>query len=239
MAETQKRMDEAQQKGQEQYAAMKLRIKYMYETGDSSFLEMLCSAESLTDFLNKSEFIQDVSEYDRNMLQELQNTQEEIRKEGDELQAQQTSLENLQQELTTKRSTLESKISSTSSELTKYQAQLERAKAAEQLLAQQAAAQQAQQQQTAQQTAQGVTQVVVPETPSTDGSTGGDVTVDTPSTDGLGRGTGGIYAAPTEKRVGCDDRLRRPPPWFLSVRFQRERTARQGTHPRPRREIHH
>lgn len=134
MEATQQRMDEAQLKGEEQYEAMKLRIKYMYEAGNMSFLELLCSSEDMADFLNKSDFIQDVSEYDRNMLTELLETQEEIKKEGDALSKQHEELLKLQEELCSKRTDLESRISSTTDLLTKYQASLTRAYSAEQLL---------------------------------------------------------------------------------------------------------
>ena len=40
---------------------MKLRIKYIYEAGDLSFLELLFSAEDMTDLLNKADFIQNIS----------------------------------------------------------------------------------------------------------------------------------------------------------------------------------
>ena len=115
----------------------------MYEAGDTSFLELLCSAENMTDFLNKTDFIKTVSEYDRDMLLELQNTQDEIKKEGEQLEEQQASLEEMQKELDTKRVALESKISSTTSEMNQYSDLLAKAKAAEQLAAQQEAARQA------------------------------------------------------------------------------------------------
>ena len=147
MEETQKRMDEAQKRGEEQYEAMKLRIKYMYEAGNTTFLELLCSAEDMADFLNKTDFVQNVSEYDRDMLQALEDTQEEIRMEGDELKEQQTALADMEEELNAKRSELESQIASKSDQISQYSSQIEKAKAAEALLAQQqAAAQQAAQQ---------------------------------------------------------------------------------------------
>lgn len=150
MEETQKRMDEAQKRGEEQYEAMKLRIKYMYEAGNTTFLELLCSAEDMADFLNKTDFVQNVSEYDRDMLQALEDTQEEIRMEGDELKEQQTALADMEEELNAKRSELESQIASKSDQISQYSSQIEKAKAAEALLAQQrAAAQQAAQQQAA------------------------------------------------------------------------------------------
>ena len=144
MESTQKKFEEAQKKGQEQYEAMKLRIKYMYEAGDTSFLELLCSAENMSDFLNKTDFIKNVSEYDRNMLQELLDTQNEIKEEGKRLEEQQAQLKKLQDDIAVKRSALETKVSTTSSELSQYSTLLERAKAAEQTrLAEQAAAQSA------------------------------------------------------------------------------------------------
>lgn len=139
MEETQKQMDEAQKKGEEQYEAMKLRIKYMYEAGDTTFLELLCSAEDMTDFLNKTDFVQNVSEYDRDMLQELEDTQKEIKEQGDALQEQQVSLAEMEEELNTKRSELEQQIASKSDQISEYNSQIQKAKEAEALLAQQRA----------------------------------------------------------------------------------------------------
>ena len=153
MEETQKQMDEAQKKGEEQYEAMKLRIKYMYEAGDTTFLELLCSAEDMADFLNKTDFVQNVSEYDREMLKELENTQNEIKKQGDALKEQQTSLADMEEELNTKQAELEEQISSKSDQISEYSSQIEKAKEAEALLAQQRAAAQAAAQQQAQQAA--------------------------------------------------------------------------------------
>ncbi len=83
---------DAQAKEAQQYNDMKTRIKYMYETGSASLLEMLFSAEDMTDFLNKADFIQNISDYDRKMLTELQETKNQIAEEEKTLQAQQDSL---------------------------------------------------------------------------------------------------------------------------------------------------
>lgn len=143
MKVTQEKMKEAQARGEEQYEAMKLRIKYMYEAGNTSFIELLCSAEDMADFLNKTDFIQNVSEYDREMLQELEDTQNEIKKEGDTLKKQQEELADMQEQVNATRTELENEISSKSSELEKYKDQLQAAKEAEALLAQQKAAEEA------------------------------------------------------------------------------------------------
>lgn len=146
MKVTQKKMEEAQARGEEQYEAMKLRIKYMYEAGNTNFIELLCSAEDMADFLNKTDFIQNVSEYDREMLQELEDIQNEIKKEGDTLKKQQEKLADTQEQINITRSALENEISSKSEELQKSRDQLQAARAAEALLAQQKAAEEAAQQ---------------------------------------------------------------------------------------------
>ena len=55
----------------QQYAAMKLRIQFMYENNNSTILSTLLSAESLSDLLSKSEYIQQISNYDHQKMQEL------------------------------------------------------------------------------------------------------------------------------------------------------------------------
>ena len=54
----------------EQYAAMKLRIQMMYEQNDNYYFEMICSAESFGDLLNRLDYIKEVSEYDDQKLEE-------------------------------------------------------------------------------------------------------------------------------------------------------------------------
>lgn len=54
-----------------QYAAMKLRIQFMYENNNATILSTLLSAKSLSDLLSKSEYIQQISNYDHQKMQEL------------------------------------------------------------------------------------------------------------------------------------------------------------------------
>ncbi len=61
-------LEEAQRVQQEQYEAMKTRIKFMYERGDTIYMELLFSSSSFGDMLNKADYIQMLSEYDRNLL---------------------------------------------------------------------------------------------------------------------------------------------------------------------------
>lgn len=144
----------SQQNEDQQYENMKSRIKYMYENGNSSMLELLFSAESMSDFLNKADFIQNISQYDRDMLSELQNIHADIENQKMALQNQQDSLNNLENELQQQQAALQQKADETSTDLAQFQAKLqqireqEAAKAAAEAAAkaQQEAAAKAQQQ---------------------------------------------------------------------------------------------
>ena len=57
---------------------MKIRIKYMYEQGNESYLELLLESKGFSDMLNKVEYIEDLYEYDRKMLLNFQAIEEEI-----------------------------------------------------------------------------------------------------------------------------------------------------------------
>ncbi|MCM1307797.1 MAG: peptidoglycan DD-metalloendopeptidase family protein [Butyrivibrio sp.] len=68
----------AQKSESEQYEAMKLRIQYMYECGEGSFLDMIFSASDLSDLLGKTEYVTSIMEYDRKKLEELEWVRNEI-----------------------------------------------------------------------------------------------------------------------------------------------------------------
>ncbi len=69
--EMKKLLLEAQVQEAKQYQLMKLRIQWLYETGRTSILERLLTASDFPDFLNRSEQIHRLIEYDRNKLSEL------------------------------------------------------------------------------------------------------------------------------------------------------------------------
>lgn len=60
----------AENKEKEQYETMKKRIKYMYESGNDGYVEVMFSASSIGDFLNRSEYIEKISAYDTNLFEE-------------------------------------------------------------------------------------------------------------------------------------------------------------------------
>lgn len=69
--ETRMELEEAERERDEQYAAMKQRIRFMFEKGDTMPIEALMKAGNFSDFLNKVEFIRLLSSYDRHKLEEF------------------------------------------------------------------------------------------------------------------------------------------------------------------------
>jgi cell wall-associated NlpC family hydrolase len=62
----------ARKQEKKQYEAMKLRIQYMYEQGDTAFIESILGARSMADLLNQVEYYEEVYTYDRNLLKNYQ-----------------------------------------------------------------------------------------------------------------------------------------------------------------------
>ena len=76
--EAELRYEEAVETEKSQYEAMKIRIRYMYEQGDTSYLTLLMEAKGFADMLTKADYIEELYEYDRNMLVSYQDTVKEV-----------------------------------------------------------------------------------------------------------------------------------------------------------------
>ena len=131
IARTSDALAEAEENEDKQYEDMKARIKYMYEHGNATLLEMLFSAENMTDFLNKADFIENLSEYDRSALDNLKDVHQQIGDQKKTLEIQQDSLTELQADLNSRRTELQARAEATSTDLADVQARLEQAKAEE------------------------------------------------------------------------------------------------------------
>lgn len=88
---------EAEEKEEQQYAAMKLRIKYMYESGDTDILEAIMASESFADLLNRAEYVQTIHSYDREMLEEYVITKENIENLKTRLEREMVELKSVQE----------------------------------------------------------------------------------------------------------------------------------------------
>ena len=136
MKKQEERIDEAtedlkvaEEKEKEQYEAMKLRIKYMYEEGDSSFVETLVSSKTFSDLVSKAEYVQKVHNYDRDKLDEYVETKQEVAELKDNLEAGKADMEDMAEEMQTQQTNLESTLTQMRSEIENFDEQLEQAEA--------------------------------------------------------------------------------------------------------------
>lgn len=89
----------AEEKKDEQYEAMKLRIKYIYESGSgTATMEKVMTSGDISSMLSQAEYSQQVHEYDREQLKEYANTVEEIENLQDTLETERANLEELEAE---------------------------------------------------------------------------------------------------------------------------------------------
>ncbi len=86
--ETTQELEEAVRQQEEQYEAMKNRIKFMYEKGDTFYLELLFTSGGFADMTNKADYIESLSRYDRDKLQEYIATKEYVMLCKEELEAE-------------------------------------------------------------------------------------------------------------------------------------------------------
>ena len=83
----------------DQYNSMKKRIKFMYEGGNTQFLEILMSSSNIGDLLNKAEYVSKLSSYDRDMLTAFQDTVKAVEEKEAKLQDEYEKLNTLQSSL--------------------------------------------------------------------------------------------------------------------------------------------
>lgn len=74
IADTQKSLEDIMQKENEQYETMKLRVKYMYENGEASLLDMIFGNADATDVFNRLEYRQQITKYDNELLVKYNET---------------------------------------------------------------------------------------------------------------------------------------------------------------------
>ena len=122
--ETKAQLEEAKKTEEEQYASMKLRIKYMYEKGDTSYLDLLLESGSMSEMLNRAEYIQQISSYDRKKLTEYGEIKEKIADDEEKLEAEHEELLTLQEQTKAKQDSVEKLVGEKSRELQKYQNQI-------------------------------------------------------------------------------------------------------------------
>lgn len=110
IAEVEIELQEAIETEEAQYEAMKLRIQFMYEQGETNYLAMLMSAENFSDMLNKADYIEQLSAYDRQKLDEYVAITEYVTLCKEELEAQKSVLDTAKADVVTEQENISALI---------------------------------------------------------------------------------------------------------------------------------
>ncbi len=113
---------------QEQYEAMKLRIQFMYEKGNTTYLEILLASQGFGNMINKVEYVEDLYEYDRKLLEEYQLAKEAVAELKEKLEEEMSELETQQHELEEEQESLEAMLTEKQEAYDNYEVQLAQAK---------------------------------------------------------------------------------------------------------------
>lgn len=124
IAAAQQELEEARQTEENQYEAMKLRIRYMYERGETSYFDILLQSENIADMLNRAEYISQIAEYDRNQLELYARTKEEVAQKEAVLEQEHSELLAVQEATEAKQASVETLLANKQQELQSYEAQI-------------------------------------------------------------------------------------------------------------------
>ena len=109
ISEKQKLIEEKQKEYTKNEEMLEQRIVVMYETGDTSFLDMLFSSASLVDFISNYYTMSQLVQFDTELLQGIENDRKVIEEAKQELENEKAELETLKSQKEEKANSLKSK----------------------------------------------------------------------------------------------------------------------------------
>ena len=127
IGQAQERLAQAKAQEESQYASMKLRIQYMYENGQTSTLETILDAGSISELLNRAEYASQIAAYDRRMLTAYGEAKEAVRLEEETLETERQSLLALEESTRAKENSLNELMTAKTAQLDAYEAQISQA----------------------------------------------------------------------------------------------------------------
>lgn len=117
-------LEEAEEKEQEQYEAMKHRIVMMYESGNGSALAKILESGSFAEMLKQIENVQTIHEYDRAQLEEFVKTKEKIENLKVSLEEDMAAIEKKQKKYEEDKADLNDMIASLEDKIEDYEDQI-------------------------------------------------------------------------------------------------------------------
>ncbi len=125
---TKEELEEAKARVAAQEAAMARRIKFMYERGSSTYLELFLESRSMAEAVNKSEYSEKLYKYDRLMLEKYRLARSEVEDKEAQLEEELHELEEIKEDLNTQKDELNALIAEKQETADNFAAQLSKAK---------------------------------------------------------------------------------------------------------------
>lgn len=119
---------DAKREEEKQYSAMKKRIQYMYEKGDTQYLDIFLQVKDMSDLLNKAEYVEGIYTYDRKMLVTFQETKQKVADYKSDLEDDKAEMEGMELEYQDQKKQLEILIDTKKKEVSDFDSQLAKAK---------------------------------------------------------------------------------------------------------------
>ena len=132
-------LTETQETLDAQKEAMKLRIQYMYENKSTNILVNMLESGSISEFLQRLDYMSAIAEYDQNAIAEYEETQAQLLETQTALADKQDELNGYQSSLQSQMSTLGTLVSDTSTALNTTNTQIADTEAAIAILEEQLA----------------------------------------------------------------------------------------------------
>lgn len=126
--EAQAAYEEAKATEERQYESMKLRIQYLYESGNEGYLELLLTSESVADLVNKVDYAEELQEYDRRLLDEYKAAKQAVIELQQQLEEEKEELLMLQEQMEEEKANLQAMISRKQSQIADFDSQLSAAR---------------------------------------------------------------------------------------------------------------
>lgn len=129
ITQTKELLAEAAAAEEKQYESMKLRIRFMYERGSRTYLDLFLAANGLGELLNEGDYIEELSRYDRMMLTQFQETREYVEEVEAKLNGELADLEELRVKASEEQKKVSGLVKQTAASVAQYADQIEDAEA--------------------------------------------------------------------------------------------------------------
>lgn len=120
--------EDARKKEEDQYASMKKRIQFMYEQGDSAYMQVLLESQNYADMVNKADYIESLYEYDKQLLAGYVESKNQVAELKGRLEDEEADLEASNYELQQEEAALQTLVDEQKKTVADFDAQLASAK---------------------------------------------------------------------------------------------------------------